>query len=967
MQNKQKYLIYIVSMVISLLTLVACNKATKPTPTEETNQQVPGEPNQQVSIYSSEDLAKANPVKILSEEEIEGEDLNNGEMNIELPEPEEEEESDLETQAVLNGLIGFMAYYRTKGTTYQIWKYNQATNVKTQISNTTEEVQSVAITRDGNIVVASIKNANGFFDIYAFDNTGGPPTNLTNTNNKDEKDVSITKDGTKIVWSGPDNSGAIKVKICEYNATAKTCAISKLSRKKQSQASITANGRYILLIRELSNGKNRILIYDIINNTYKTVITKTKQLSHPSGNNEGTKVMYIEIRNGKQYIKIKDLKTNQITTELKSGTVNHTHISSDGRYYVYDIQAGSFKRVFSREVGTSQKAKAGIGNFNYEGAYLQTCPAAINIPDANLEAKIRAALSKPTGDISCTDMESLTFLKARNASITDLTGLEYATNLTNLTIYKSNISDISPIANLTSLTRLNLSENNISDISPVANLTDLTSLYLDGNNISDISPIANLTDLTNLSFGENNISDISPIANLTDLTGLFLDGNNISDISPIANLIDLVYLYLDGNNISDISPMPDLTRGAYELNFGSNSITDITPIQDLAYHRYLDGLEGFSVSRNCLKIDAVPNKGILAVFERKILDNFEGLYFFSHNNPKTGCPTVTQSSSVTNFDLPAATYDATEDWSFTGVAGDFTHYSTGGRFNGFIEAADRGSDDWYWLAPEQYHGDASDYSGGLLSYWIKQSNTNGPFVIDDIIMTGGGTTLTYRFDNSNPGNNWTYYAVNLREHGWKKGSSPASASDMANVLADLTSLKIRGDYYFGYLRINDKSGLDSVAIQRGYSRSPRIPPLAIPDNSPAGVSDSITITDTGSVRDLNVQLDITHTYMNDLIITLEHVATNTTVTLINRPRSASNLSCSGNNINNILSDNAILSANTNCSRSTTPAYLANTIYQSVGDLSDFNNENLTGEWKLTISDNAALDTGTLNSWSLFFK
>ena len=56
----------------------------------------------------------------------------------------------------------------------------------------------------------------------------------------------------------------------------------------------------------------------------------------------------------------------------------------------------------------------------------------ITFPDSNLEAAIRAAIGKPEGSILPSDLEGLTSLDASERGITDLTGLEYCTNLTEL-------------------------------------------------------------------------------------------------------------------------------------------------------------------------------------------------------------------------------------------------------------------------------------------------------------------------------------------------------------------------------------------------------------------------------------------------------------------------------------------------------------------------------------------------------
>ena len=100
-------------------------------------------------------------------------------------------------------------------------------------------------------------------------------------------------------------------------------------------------------------------------------------------------------------------------------------------------------------------------------------------------------------------------LSARNASIGDLTGLEFAINLTTLDLGENSISDITPLQVLRALT----------------NSTNLTTLNLESNRISGIEELAGLTNLTELYLGDNRILQLSPLAFLTNLTTLNLEGN----------------------------------------------------------------------------------------------------------------------------------------------------------------------------------------------------------------------------------------------------------------------------------------------------------------------------------------------------------------------------------------------------------------------------------------------------------
>ena len=223
------------------------------------------------------------------------------------------------------------------------------------------------------------------------------------------------------------------------------------------------------------------------------------------------------------------------------------------------------------------------------GARLEAT-AEIDIPDPNLRAAIAEAIGVPLSTpIFRGHLGNLTRLDARNANISDLTGLEGATNLIGLNlgpgyveaenrwINSNSVSDLSPLTGLTKLRSLVLGDNNISDISTVAGLTNLTTLYLWNNSISDISAVAGLTNLTELAVNNNSISDISAVAGLTNLTTLYLWNNSISDISAVAGLTNLAELDVNNNSVSDISAVVGLTS-LIRLDLGRNNISNISSL-----------------------------------------------------------------------------------------------------------------------------------------------------------------------------------------------------------------------------------------------------------------------------------------------------------------------------------------------------------------------------------------------------
>ncbi len=329
--SKCKVAFCLSSLLLSLIILAACKQAGE---TSIPKPDLESEP----ALYSGEDLTNAVAAKITSFTELEGEDLSKEEININLLDLEEnlfEETSNLTTQDTLPTGSGIAAYYRTDGNTYQIWIHNQAIGGKTHIYSSVDEVQSLAVNSSGSLVVASIKNpANGFFDIYVFDD-GKPMLNLSNTNDRDELDVSVTADGTKIVWAGPARNGRIKVQICDYDSATQSCAKSTLGNanaKDQRQPSITSNGKYIALIRDIGGGKRRIFLYDVMNNTYIRVFTSGNEVRYPSASDDGKYVMFLEIEGTERKVKIKNRDTNEIANELTSKSIKKAHMQSSGNY-----------------------------------------------------------------------------------------------------------------------------------------------------------------------------------------------------------------------------------------------------------------------------------------------------------------------------------------------------------------------------------------------------------------------------------------------------------------------------------------------------------------------------------------------------------------------------------------------------------------------------------------------------------
>ncbi len=140
------------------------------------------------------------------------------------------------------------------------------------------------------------------------------------------------------------------------------------------------------------------------------------------------------------------------------------------------------------------------------------------------------------------------------------------------------------------------------------------------------------------------------------------------------------------------------------------------------------------------------------------------------------------------------------------------------------------------------------------------------------------------------------------------------------------------------------------------------PGMVIPDDDLAGATDTLTILDTGTLADLDVEVQIDHTWVGDLAVTLTHVDTATSVTIIDRPgEPVSWFGCDGNNIDATLDDEAALAVEDECAAAI-PTIEGSFI--PLNALSAFDGEDFSGDWELTVSDAEGGDTGILIEWCL---
>ena len=293
-------------------------------------------------------------------------------------------------------------------------------------------------------------------------------------------------------------------------------------------------------------------------------------------------------------------------------------------------------------------------------------PSEAWIPDAGLRAAVRGELGLlPDIPLTREHIRQLYYLYAHDIGISDITGLEFASNLEELHLSKNPITDLRPLANLTTLESLhlwNVSPNTPHlDLHPLASLINLEELSLENNRISDISPLENLKKLQRLHLMHNHIADVSSLAELTELQTLWIKRNPITDFTPLAglNLTDLKYDVVEQPTPQiDLAEawMPDSTlRTAVRGEIGLLPGVPLTrkKLQDASYinvaGKGISSITGLEFATNLRELD-IRNNPITDLRPLANLTTLERLYL-SDLFPNTPTLDLRPLASLINLEV----------------------------------------------------------------------------------------------------------------------------------------------------------------------------------------------------------------------------------------------------------------------------------------------------------------------------
>lgn len=220
-----------------------------------------------------------------------------------------------------------------------------------------------------------------------------------------------------------------------------------------------------------------------------------------------------------------------------------------------------------------------------------------------------------------------------------------------------------------------------------------------------------------------------------------------------------------------------------------------------------------------------------------------------------------------------------------------------------------------------------------------------------------GTTATVTWTTTEASTSVVHYGT--APPGGSTKSSPALVTAHS---VGLTGLAECTRYYYwvesldaaGNVASNDNGGL-YYSFETGKNTIPsfRSPdtPIPIPDNNPTGATSTINVPDDQTVLDVNVTVNITHTYDGDISLYLI-TPTGASVTLANSRGSG------GDNFRNTVFDDEAATPIASGSAPFTGSFRPDS------PLSAADGINAAGAWRLKVVDHASNNVGTIDDWTL---
>lgn len=251
--------------------------------------------------------------------------------------------------------------------------------------------------------------------------------------------------------------------------------ISSLSRLSNLEDLLSLNNNSIADLSPVRGFKNLKNLYASNNNIENIdILSNLSSLENVRLNNNS-----ISDISSLKNIPLHSLEVTGQTIQVVSTTLSNCHVvNKNGEQILIPLNEVETNNGYTRYTGIWNESSTVSGNVAYSGNIQQDVYADatntdfVNIPDPNLKTVINEELGQENNaEITIEQMESLDRLVANNRNITNLEGIQYATNITYLMLNDNSITDISLLSGLSNLRYLGLDDNSITDLSPLDGLS----------------------------------------------------------------------------------------------------------------------------------------------------------------------------------------------------------------------------------------------------------------------------------------------------------------------------------------------------------------------------------------------------------------------------------------------------------------------------------------------------------------
>lgn len=241
------------------------------------------------------------------------------------------------------------------------------------------------------------------------------------------------------------------------------------------------------------------------------------------------------------------------------------------------------------------------------------------IPDTNLRAFLYSNYSNcmdPLTDSLLIDVAAQVSgtVDCNNSNISDLTGIEYFTNIQNLNCRTNNLSGLPDLSNISNLRGLSCYQNQITELPDLSKNTQLENLICSSNQLLELPALSNNIELEVLSFHSNQISEFPDLTNNVNLKEINCSFNQIEALPNLSANANLEILSVGHNNLTELPELSNhlkLKRLFCQEN-QLNSLPDLSNNMQLqmllCYDNNLESLPSLDMNTELLDLYCYSNK-----------------------------------------------------------------------------------------------------------------------------------------------------------------------------------------------------------------------------------------------------------------------------------------------------------------------------------------------------------------------